>query len=235
MKTNNKYKRNSEQITYYDAFNIPLLGGVDMQVARVYRIGADKVKRILVPKKSSIQPPPLSIVVDDPVYWVFKQGDPISYDDSHYILGFTDNFVQFLTLGLVPGPLPNLIDELIPSDEFFSREFRMQGFFQPIVKKDFVDNSNKSVIQVIINETMALALGLGYYEDYECEIDFADYGGDIYGWGYPSLLAQLRNERDAQFGEQTSNARNARRMTSEAKSFADISPQELARLLRLKK
>lgn len=27
MKTNNKYKRNGEQITCYDAFNLPLLGG----------------------------------------------------------------------------------------------------------------------------------------------------------------------------------------------------------------
>lgn len=206
-----------------------------MQVARVYRIGADKVKRILVPKKSSIQPPPLAIVVDDPVYWIFKQLDFISYDDSHYIFGFTDNLVEFLTLGLVTGPSPNLIDELIPEDEFFSREYHMQGFFQPIVKKDFVDNPNKSVIHVIINETVALGLGLDFYEDYECEIDFADYGGDIYGWGYPSLIAQMRNEMDAQFGEQTSNARNARRMTSKAKSFADISPQELARLLRLTK
>lgn len=135
MKTNNKYKRNSEQTTVYDASNLPILGGVDMQVARVYRIGADKVKRILVPKKSSIQPPPLAIVVDDPVYWIFKQVDFISYDDSHYIFGFTDNLVQFLTLGLITGPSPNLIDEPIPADDFFSREYEMQGFFNRLSKK----------------------------------------------------------------------------------------------------
>lgn len=213
MKINNKYKRNGEQITHYDAFNIPLLGGVDMQMLRVYRIGKDMVKRVLRNKSNSRQ---LAIVVDAPVWTIFTGVEEI--DDLWYRYNTGDNVLQYLALSEFDAPL-SIIDEKIKIGDFRDTF----PFFPISIRKKLYDNKEMPFVSVIINELMAYSMGTGYYEDYDGEIDFADYGGDMYLWGSPAMIALSKNKLD------DNNYRKAsRKMVKKNVDFATVTPQEIA-------
>ena len=213
MKTNNKYKRNGEQITRYDAFNLPLLGGVDMQMLRVYRIGKDMAKRVLRNKSNSRQ---LVIVVDAPVWTIFTGVEEI--DDLWYRYNTGDNVLQSLALSELDTPL-SIIDEKIKIEDFRDTF----PFFPISIRKKLYDNKEMPFVSVIINELMAYSMGTGYYEDYDGEIDFADYGGDMYLWGSPAMIALSKNQLD------DNNYRKAsRKMVKKNVDFATVTPQEIA-------
>lgn len=213
MKTNNKYKRNGEQITCYDAFNLPLLGGVDMQMLRVYRIGKDMAKRVLRNKSNSRE---LVIVVDAPVWTIFTGVEEI--DDSWYRYNTGDNVLQYLALSELDMPL-SIIDEKIKFEDFRDTF----PFFPISIRKELYDNKEMPFVSVIINELMAYSMGTGLYEDYDGEIDFADYGGDMYLWGSPAMIALDKNQLD------DNNYRKAsRKMVKKNVDFATVTPQEIA-------
>lgn len=220
MKINNKYKRNGEQITRYDAFNIPLLGGGDMQMLRVYRIGKDMVKRVLRNKSNSRQ---LAIVVEAPVWTIFVGVEEM--DDFWYRYNTGDKVLQYLALSELDSPL-SIIDEKIKIEDFRGTF----PFFPISIRKKLYDNKEMPFVSVIINELMAYSLGMGNYEDYDGKINFADYGGDMYLWGSPAMIALSKNQLD------DNNYRKAsRKMVKKNVDFATVTPQEIAHFLMSRK
>lgn len=188
-------------------------GGVDMQMLRVYRIGKDMVKRVLRNKSNSRK---LVIVVDAPVWTIFTGVEEI--DDSWYRYNTGDNVLRSLALSELDTPL-SIIDEKIKIGDFRDTF----PFFPISIRKELYDNKEMPFVSVIINELMAYSMGTGLYEDYDGEIDFADYGGDMYLWGSPAMIALSKKQLD------DNNYRKAsRKMVKKNVDFATVTPQEIA-------
>ena len=76
---------------------------------------------------------------------------------------------------------------------------------------------------------MAYSMGTGLYEDYDGEIDFADYGGDMYLWGSPAMIALSKNQLDDNNYRKASR-KMGRKMVKEDVDFATVTPQEIAQV-----